>query len=152
MGETSNEIERHIQATREDLSDNFLELEDKVKAAVDWRAQFEARPGTLMTLAFGGGILLSALLPSRRASRRRFSDSSLLVTPDRSVSARAHNTNRIIVDGANETGETWNAVKGALLGVATTKLSGFIEELIPGFQQEFTKGRDGKSAERSSKI
>ena len=41
MGETSDQIERHIQETRNDLGDNFGELEDKVKTAVDWRAQFD---------------------------------------------------------------------------------------------------------------
>jgi hypothetical protein len=35
---------------------------------------------------------------------------------------------------------TWNALKGALVGVATTKFSGFIEDLLPGFKQEFAKG------------
>ena len=53
MGETSDQIERHIQETRNDLGDNFSELEDKVKTAVDWRAQFEERPGTMLALAFG---------------------------------------------------------------------------------------------------
>ena len=62
MAESSDELERHIQEIRHDLRDNFGELEDKVKSAVDWRAQFEERPGTMLALAFGGGILLSALL------------------------------------------------------------------------------------------
>jgi hypothetical protein len=69
MGETSDQIERHIQETRNDLGDNFGELQDKVKTAVDWRAQFEERPGTMLALAFGGGVILSALLPSGRHSR-----------------------------------------------------------------------------------
>jgi hypothetical protein len=71
MGETSDQIERHIQETRNDLGDNFSELEVKVKTAVDWRAQFEERPMTMVALAFGGGILLSALLPPLRAPRKR---------------------------------------------------------------------------------
>jgi hypothetical protein len=37
--------------------------------------------------------------------------------------------------------EAWDAVKGALVGVATRKLSGVIEELLPGFKQEFTKAQ-----------
>ena len=73
MGETSDQIERHIQKTRNDLGANFSALEEKVKTAVDWRAQFEERPVTMMALAFGGGVLLSALLPSVRSSRRRSS-------------------------------------------------------------------------------
>ena len=74
MGETSDQIERHIQETRNDLGDNLSELQDKVKTAVDWRAQFEERPGTMLALAFGGGIVLSALLPSGRRSRSTYDD------------------------------------------------------------------------------
>jgi hypothetical protein len=65
MGETSDQIERHIQETRNDLSNNFNELEEKVKTVVDWRAQFEERPGMMLGLAFGE-VSCSALLPSLR--------------------------------------------------------------------------------------
>ena len=74
MGETSYQIERHIQETRNDLGDNFGELQSKVKKAVDWRAQVEERPGTMLALAFGGGIVLSALLSSRRPFRSAYNE------------------------------------------------------------------------------
>ena len=48
MGQKSDQIERHIRETRNDLSENFSELEEKVKSAVDWRTQFEERPGTMI--------------------------------------------------------------------------------------------------------
>jgi hypothetical protein len=136
MGETSGEIERHIQETRNDLGDNFNELEEKVKTAVDWRAQFEARPMTMMAMAFSGGILLSALLPTGHSSRRRYPEAPGTAPPERDVSTA--------FDGkANEPLQTWDALKGALVGVAATKLSGFIDDLLPGFKQEFTKAQSG---------
>jgi hypothetical protein len=51
--ETSDQIERHIRETRSDLGDNLNELGDKVKKTLDWRVQFEERPGTMLGLAFG---------------------------------------------------------------------------------------------------
>src|SRR4030095_5948489 len=72
MDETSDQIERHIQETRNDLGDNLNALGDKVKKAVDWRAQFEERPGTMLGLAFTGGVILSALLSSGRRSRSTY--------------------------------------------------------------------------------
>jgi hypothetical protein len=75
MGEKSDQIERHIRKTRNDLSENFSELEEKVKSALDWRTQFAERPGTMIALAFGGGVLLSAIFSSRRSSRRAPSES-----------------------------------------------------------------------------
>jgi hypothetical protein len=147
MGETSNQIERHIQDKRNDLSDNFSELGEKVRTAVDWRAQFEERPGTMMALAFGGGLLLSALLPHARAPRKKSYDSRWEVPANRSARGPSSDTTNAVSDEPSHASETWEAVKGVLLGVAAT-LSGFVEELIPGFQQEFAKSsvRTGPSA------
>jgi hypothetical protein len=142
MGDASDKIERHIQETRNDLSDNFSELKEKVRAAVDWRAQFEERPMTMMALAFGGGMLLSALLPSWRSSRRSSLDSSANASSGRQTSEPSFRPGGYN-DRANQTSETWDAAKGALVGVATTKLTGFLEDLLPGFTQEFAKARSG---------
>ena len=149
MGETSDQIERHIQETRNDLSDNFSELKEKVKTAVDWRAQFEERPGTMMALAFGGGVMLSALLPTVRPSRRRSSEGRRNAPPDRDAAGHSLKSRTASDDKASQTLENWDALKGALVGVATSKLSGFIEDLLPGFKQEFTKAQTGKSYDRS---
>src|SRR5260370_17743847 len=74
MGETPDQIERHIYEKRNELGENIHELQQKVKTAVDWRAQFDRRPMTMMGLAFGGGLLLSMLFrgghTSHRSSRR----------------------------------------------------------------------------------
>ena len=144
MGETSDQIERHIQKTRNDLGANFSELEEKVKTAVDWRAQFEERPVTMMALAFGGGLLLSALLPAGGSSEGREN-----APPDRDAPGHSIKSRTAFDDKASQTLENWDALKGALVGVATTKLSGFIEDLLPGFKQEFTKAQTGKSSDRS---
>ena len=149
MGEASDQIERHIQKTRNDLSDNFSELEEKVKTAVDWRAQFEERPVTMMALAFGGGVLLSALLPTVRPSRRRSSEGRKNAPPDRDAAGHSIKSRTAYDDKASQSLENWDALKGALVGVATSKLSGFIEDLLPGFKQEFTKAQTGKSFDRS---
>ena len=71
MGERTDQIEQQINRTRDDLGENFDELEQKVKGAFDWRTQFEERPMTMLAIAFGG-VIASALLPSRAAHRRRY--------------------------------------------------------------------------------
>ena len=149
MGETSDQIERHIQETRNDLGDNFSELKEKVKTAVDWRAQFEERPGTMMALAFGGGVLLSALLPTLRSHRRRTPDGRRNARSDRDAADHSTKSRTETGDKASQTLESWDALKGALVGVATSKLSGFIEGLLPGFNQEFTTAQASKSSDRS---
>ena len=128
MVATSDQIERHIQRTRDELNENVNELEVRVKTAFDWRAQMEKQPGTLLALAFGGGILLSALLPSSRASQRS------------SGSGWTSSSN-------SKRDSSWDAVKGALVGIATTRLTEFVEALIPGFQHELTKARHARAVE-----
>jgi hypothetical protein len=149
MAETSDQIERHIQRTRNDLNDNFTELEEKVKSTVDWRAQFEERPGTMMALAFGGGLLLSAILPSVRSSRRRSSEVPWNAFPDRDAPPFSTKSRSAYDAKSSQSSETWDSLKGALLGLATTKLSGVIEELIPGFKDEFSKAKTDKNYARS---
>jgi hypothetical protein len=147
MGETSYQIERHIRETRNDLGDNLSELENKVKTAMDWRAQFEERPMTMIALAFGGGVLLSALLPSPRPSQRRYADNCWAASPDRdSVSPVRPSFEP--AGKPNQTLETVNALKNALVGAAVAKAGGFLEDLLPGFKQEFTKTETGKRLEK----
>jgi hypothetical protein len=40
---------------------------------------------------------------------------------------------------------TGDILKGALFGLAATKLKGLVEELLPGFQEEYRKAEAGNS-------
>jgi hypothetical protein len=55
MDETANQIEAHIDQTRERLGSNLRELEDRVEAATDWREHFRERPHVFLGAAFIGG-------------------------------------------------------------------------------------------------
>jgi hypothetical protein len=146
MGETTGQIERHIQETRDDLGENFYELQERVKIAMDWRAQFGQRPGTILALAFGGGVLLSALLPTRRSFRGTSDHHPWNAPPTRDAMGPAIQPPSSLARKSNEPFQTLDALKGAVIGVAATKLTAFIEELLPGFKHEFTKAKvgDGK--------
>jgi hypothetical protein len=143
MGETSDQIVKQIRETRSDLSDNINELEDKVKTAIDWRAQFEENPGTVLGAAFVGGALLSALIPTMRGSHGvsgrgpRNGDWSI---PD----ARAAKSRETATSEAKRPSETLSAVKIALVGLAASRLTNYINDLLPGFEHEFSKARSGQ--------
>ena len=62
MDETANEIEAHIDRTRERLGSNLRELEDKVDAATDWREHFRERPHLFLGAAFVGGVMVATAL------------------------------------------------------------------------------------------
>jgi hypothetical protein len=72
MGETADQIGAYIETQREDLHSNLKELESKLKSASDWRHYFRKYSGTMIAVAFGGGILVSAIVrKSRRVGRPR---------------------------------------------------------------------------------
>jgi hypothetical protein len=158
MGEAPDQIERHIQHQRSELEDNISELEEKVKSAFDWRTQFEERPAIFLGAAFLGGALLSAILPStssissKVSSRLRSSSSSDPWTPytnrETAPLAESHpGTSYREGRGTNTGGksfETWENLKNAVLGMATTRLSEFIEELVPGFSEHYQKAASGR--------
>jgi hypothetical protein len=139
MAETSDQIELHIERTRADLSENISELQDKVRTALDWRAQFNERPFLLMGLAFSGGVLLSALLPSPRGKAyfRRFRYSS---DPD-TVNDGLRRARTGYDKRSGPAAETWNALKGAIAGVAANKIGEYVNEYVPGFHEEYSQRR-----------
>jgi hypothetical protein len=121
-------IERHIEQQRSEVRDNMLELKHKVGCTVDWRAQVDERPLTMVGLAFGGGFLLSAFL-SARSSRPDF----------RSMSSDDYRASQ-----ESSHGGTWEILRGAMIGLAATRLQEIVEELIPGFQEEYRKAEAGR--------
>jgi len=69
MDETVDQIEAHIDRTRDRLGSNLRELEEKVDAATDWRAYFRERPHVFLAAAFFGGVVLARTLKSKSAGR-----------------------------------------------------------------------------------
>jgi hypothetical protein len=137
MDERADQIEQDIHKTRANLSDNLNELEEKVRSTFDWRTQFQERPMTMLAVAFGGGILASALLPSRR---RRYTDRR----PDfvRDKARKAEDKTATTANGsAKQANESLDALKGALIGVAASRLGGFVGDVLSGYREEVRKAR-----------
>jgi hypothetical protein len=143
MGENSEQVERHIEERRNSLSNDISELERKAKEAVDWRAQVEQRPGTMMGIAFGAGILLAAILGggSRRSRAPKAEEPT---TALKAYSTDSNADYQVAMAAGNDYQpsaviETFENVKGALLGVAIAKCEEFLEELLPGFSTQYRK-------------
>lgn len=145
MGERTDQIEQEIRERRNQLSDNFGELEQKLKRAVDWRAQFQQRPGTLLAVAFGGGALLSTLFAPRHSRREshRTEPSHSSYTPSRAYATTTAPPPALNAASHSEARENLDALRGALFGVALNRVTGIIDALLPGFQQEFTRAKAG---------
>jgi hypothetical protein len=136
MGKTADQIETHIERTREDLGSNIQELEQKVKSVTDWKQQFHNRPMTLIGVAFGGGVLLATMLGK---GKRRPSYSSSV---DRIPNPPQAGTDR----QKHQALETWDNIKGALIGVAASRFKNYVAELVPGFNEQFERTEQQKTS------
>ena len=58
MAEASDEILRHIEAQRSQLSQHVGELEKKVKTQVDWRVQMKEHPMIFVGLGLVAGLVI----------------------------------------------------------------------------------------------
>jgi hypothetical protein len=135
----AHKIEVQIDRTRERLGSNLRELEDRIDAATDWREQFRARPHLFLGGAIACGALLAAAL--RRTAPRHAFDSS---TEDHPMSISRNG-----VDSREQALELWNNIKGALLGLAAMRITEYISELVPGFDQQFRRAAQRHDAPRT---
>jgi hypothetical protein len=139
MGETTSQIENHIENKRADLRSNLQELESKVHSATDWRHYFRQYTGTMVAAAFGGGVLLSAMLGKEGRAGRAAAASA-----PRSDGGAAHGRQK------HEILETFDTIKTALVGVAATKFKGMLGEIVPGFSEHVAKTEAKKAGSMSS--
>jgi hypothetical protein len=159
MGEKSDQIEQHIYEKRNELGENIHELQervrgtvDKVRNSVDWRTHFQERPMTLIGIAFAGGLAASALF--RRSRPSSYASSS---THRWNAEAPSGSTgNRGTKDWQNQATGAWEDIKGAVMGLAATKVGSALEEILPGFQAHYQKRQEERrsgtngSAERDA--
>lgn len=131
MGETTDQIENHIETKREDLHANLKELENRVKSATDWRQYFHKHTGAMVAAAFGGGVVVSAVLGKRQGTGPSPTSPSAVA----SSGARARGK------GTHEVLETWDTIKTALVGVAASKFKGMLGEVVPGFSEHLAKSK-----------
>ena len=128
MGQTVQQIEAHIDSTRERLGSNLQELERKVDAATDWREHFSARPFTLLSVAFAGGVILAATARGGAARRPSGWAGRPASEPHATTDAQKYQALQM-----------WDNIKGALIGLAATRFKEYVGELIPGFNEQFQR-------------
>ena len=140
MDQTVDQIAAHIDHTRERLGANLEELEQKVDAATDWRGQLRERPYLVLAAGCLGGMLLGAAL---RPRARRIAGGPE-VRPQL-VAARKF-------DARDQALDFWDNVVAALVGVAASRAKHYIDELIPGFDDEYSRATQRGTARSASAV
>jgi hypothetical protein len=125
VGQTTNQIEADIDIKRTELSGNLDALEQKVRAATDWKQHYRRNPVPILGIALGGGILLASIVSGRRNGQ----------TTKHGRAAPEGST-------ASKTLATLDNIKGALVNVAATTFTTYLGKLVPGFREHFEQIRD----------
>ena len=132
MGQESDQIEHRIASERGQLGYNLNVLQSKVEDATDWRVQFRKRPMLMMSAALGGGLLLASILGRRSRPRYR-----PCYVEDRGHLEHEHRRGTEIQK--QRALETFDTIKGAVIGVTADRVKDWLGEAVPGFREHFEK-------------
>jgi len=132
MGDTTRQIEAHIEQTRDNLGANIHELEQRVKSATDWKHYFKNSPMTMLGVAFGGGVLLATIIGGKRRRSPSFAE------PTRNLPAETGRQTHLAL-------QAWDNIKGALIGVAASRFKDLVDEIVPGFKGQLHRTPDGNT-------
>ena len=119
MEQTTQQIETHIESTRDELGSNIYEFERKVKSVTDWRERFRKNPMLILSAAFSGGVLVASMISGRRNPKNE------------SLYSRNAET----------------AIKNALIGVAVARSKDYVAEVVPDFQEQYQKTEQAAKTE-----
>ena len=121
----THRLAREIAAEQDALGENLQELETRVRTAADWREQVQRRPWVMVGLAFGGGVVLSALAGSPGRRRRRA----------RRVELAAEGPREVLPP--TDPDDTWSRFKVALLSAAAVEAANLVTQVLPSFRDQF---------------
>jgi hypothetical protein len=165
VGQRSDEIKKHIDTQRSELSENLERLEERVKSTTDWRAQVEKRPMTALGIAFGGGLLLGTMLPGmahRRSKYRTAATQAYTETSQGYTGSSEGTTGSYLLEQARrapkktatskELRKTWDmldTIRASMVAFGATKLKNYLGSAIPGFGDQYKRTEEEKRRERA---
>jgi len=114
------------------------EFERRITEVTDWRQQFQQRPLAMVGLAFGGGLLLSSLIGGRSAITDLGRTRTLRTQGTADTSASEYQRQRAR--------GTWENLKGTLIRLAAERARALMEELVPGFREQYSRTEAEKAA------
>lgn len=180
MGQRSDEIKKHIDTQRSELSENLERLEERVKSTADWRTQVDRRPMTALGVAFGSGLLLGAIVPrmgGRSSARRRASTTQAYTGAGQAYTSSSLMGTSQGYTGSSEGGggsyfeqtrrtpkktatskelrKTWDmmdTIRASMVAFGASKLKDYLKQAIPGFEDHYKRTEEEKRQEQGSSM
>ena len=130
-------LKAHIEAEEESLKDNFEEIQDRVKDALNWRVWYRNNTALALGGIAAGGLLLSFLIPKSSSIESKFVDMGEIDDAEAGPSRREYMRSEVPSRLRQVLDNTANAV----VGVATDKLRDFMSNAIPGFREHYSSAQ-----------
>lgn len=130
-------LKAHIEAEGESLKDNFEEIQDRVKDALNWRVWYRNNTALALGGVAAGGLLLSFLIPKSSSVESKFVDMGETDDVEAGPSRREYMRSEVPSRLRQVLDNTANAV----VGVATDKLRDFMSNAIPGFREHYSSAQ-----------
>jgi len=134
MAQQPSELKAHIKAENESLRENFEEIQNRVKEALDWKVWYRNNTAIALGGIAAGGLLISLLLPKRDGETEYIDMDDVEMhamepEPQPRVRSRASSRFHDVLDNT----------MSAIFGVANDTFQDFMSKAIPGFREHYTR-------------
>ena len=148
MAQEPAEIKAHIKAEGEGLKENFEEIQNRVKDALDWKIWYRNNTALALGGAAAGGLVLSLLLGGTRSSpEREYADldfDQMDVDEEGSLAPGSRRSLRPEPKSASRLHQLADNTMSAVLGLAADKFQDFMGKALPGFREHYDAAQQRK--------
>jgi len=132
MAHEEDRLKAHIEAAEESLKDNFEEIQDRFKSALDWRVWYKNNTAIALGGVAAGGLLLSLMIHRKSSIESKFISPDEMYTPEEPNGrpmATAKSPSRLH--------KVLDTTMAAVVGVASDQFRDFMARALPGFREHY---------------
>jgi hypothetical protein len=146
MAQEPAEIKARIKAEGDGLKENFEEIQNRVKEALDWKIWYRNNTALALGGAAAGGLVLSLLLHRGSSARREFIDMDFdeMDVDEEGSLAPGSRRPQSEPKSASRLHQLADNTMSAVLGLAADKFQDFMGEALPGFREHYAKAQQRK--------
>jgi hypothetical protein len=137
------EIKAHIKAQGDSLKENFEEIQNRVKEALDWKTWYRNNTALALGGAVAGGFLLSVALRRGPSTESEFMDSDVMDIDDGSLDPASRRM-QPESKSASRLRQVADNTMSAVLGLAADKFQDFMSKAVPGFREHYANAAQRK--------
>jgi hypothetical protein len=141
MAQEPSEIKAHIKAQGESLKENFEEIQNRVKEALDWKIWYRNNTALALGGAVAGGFLLSVLLRRGPSTESQFIDSEDMDLDEEGSLSPSIRRMQPESKSASRLRQLADNTMSAVLSLATDKFQDYMSKAVPGFREHYANAQ-----------